>query len=109
MKNLFLLIVLSLSAIAQDVPRNPALAPTIANFSLRAADTVITCHQLNQGWRERLAPVHSCGGIIAWNSGMAGGSYFADRWLIRHGHSRLAQFQWASAGGSAWGIVYTFK
>lgn len=102
-----LFFLLTVSAIAQS--NRPPLAPTIANFGLRAADVAQSCyHMTTPGWHEHLLPVNSCAGEVAVGAGFAFGSWALDYELRKHGHPRLAQFQWVSAAGSAHGIFYTF-
>lgn len=83
--------------------------PTIANFTLRSADAAQTCiHQLN-GWHEHFLPSQSCAADAVMIEGIAIGSWSLDHWLIRHNHPHWAQFQWASASGSAFGISYSLR
>lgn len=82
---------------------------TILNVGLRTADVVQTCYHLKQEhWREQWLHTQSCGVVAGESAAFTGGSFLLDRYLIKHGHPRLAHFQLVSAGGAGTGITYTF-
>lgn len=92
-------------------PSRPSL-PTIANFSLRAADAAQTCWLMagDPTRREVLWPGigRSCTRLTLLSLGIAGLAWQGDRLLTRHGHPRLGHtLQWISAAGAVQGIVFT--
>ena len=83
-------------------------AATIANFTLRAADSAQTCVLLHQpGGREIFLPIHNCAGIAGYNMAVAGGAWYVDRKLVQHGHPRWAKAQWVAIAFDAAAIGFT--
>lgn len=89
------------------------IAATAVNVTARTFDTVQTCKGFaairpGVAFHEDFLPTQSCGGVVVFSAGIAGGSLFAER-LIYKRHPRLAHIpQWASFAGAAAGIAYTY-
>jgi hypothetical protein len=112
------------------------IASTTASFLARAADTIQTCRYMKQkaiitvgtlsdghggiafqggtfvvpAFHEGWAPVNTCGGIIAWNTGGQAALFLGTELLHKTHHERLENLpNWISTAGSLFVVINNFR